>query len=241
MTVVRFAWDSDNPSTLHTFSECAEPVALLVSFYYLKSFERSRERIKVRDWVMDSGAFSAHNSGAVIDLDEYIETCQRLLATDDLLTEVFSLDVIGDHKASLRNCEKMWKAGVPAIPTFHVGSPEDALIEMAKTYPKIALGGAVGYGGKEKWAEQCFARVYPKRIHGLGWGGRRGILALPWHSVDASNWRTQPGAFGLWKLYGRMSVRNGNVDLRSQVDWFQSLEREAKRKWAREMQRLEEL
>lgn len=42
-------------------------------------------------------------------------------------------------------------------------------------------------------------------------------------------------------MYGRMSVRSSSVDLRSQIDWFQSLEREAKQKWRTEMERLEEL
>ena len=75
---------------------------LLVSFYFLKDFQKNRHRYAFRDWVMDSGAYSAHNSGAQIDLQEYIDTCRRLLAEDPMLTEVYALDVIHDPQASLR-------------------------------------------------------------------------------------------------------------------------------------------
>src|SRR5262245_15573164 len=124
--------------------------SLLVSYYYLDRFLRGKVRFNYnfRDWVMDSGAFSAHNSGKVISLEKYIEVCLKLLAEDKQLTEVFSLDVIYNPEASVENTEKMWQAGVPAIPTFHFGEPWEFLQEMAKQYPKIALGGAVRKSNK---------------------------------------------------------------------------------------------
>ena len=123
----------------------------------------------------------------MIILDDYIARCRQLLAEDPTLTEVYALDVIGDHEGSLRNCEAMWSAGVPAIPCYHYGEPEHILLAMAQQYPKIALGGAVGLRStvKLRWAQQCFARVWPKRIHGFGFGSEKHILALPWHSVDS--------------------------------------------------------
>jgi hypothetical protein len=154
--------------------------ALLVSFVYLPPFQFNRPRYAFRDWVLDSGAFSAFASGTVIDLAQYIDTCRALLATDPQLTEVFALDVIGDHLASRRNCEAMWKAGVPAIPCYHRGEPEAELLSMARDYPKLALGGVARLRGPEKlrWAEQCFARVWPKRIHGFGFGRTTAPVAL---------------------------------------------------------------
>src|SRR6202044_4270767 len=93
--------------------------ALLISYYYLEAWELSKHKYHYRDWVMDSGAFSAHNSGAVIVLQDYIDCCHRLMKDDPTLTEVYSLDVIGDWKASLKNTEEMWRQGVPAIPCYH--------------------------------------------------------------------------------------------------------------------------
>ncbi len=213
--------------------------ALLVSFVYLKPFLKNRDNYAYRDWVLDSGAFSAHASGTEIDLQEYIETCQELLASDSTLTEVFALDVIGDWKASLANCEEMWKQGVPAIPAYHVGEPESVLLSIAKEYPKIALGGAVGYRAKDKWAAQCFARTWPKPIHGFGFGSEKSIMALPWHSVDATNWELGPCKFGRWNSFGQMSVRGSNQNLRAEVEWYLKLEQRARQKWGKQMAELE--
>lgn len=217
--------------------------ALLVSFVYLDPFLKNRHKYAYRDWVLDSGAFSAHASGKEIDLMAYIETCKKLLAEDRTLTEVFALDVIGDHKASLRNAEEMWRQGVPAIPCYHVGEPEDVLLSIARDYPKIALGGAVGFRSKRKWAEQCFARVWrkvgPKKIHGFGYGHEDDILALPWHSVDATNWEIGPCKYGRWKSYGQLSVRGSSQNLRGEVEFYLKVEERARLKWQKEMAELE--
>jgi hypothetical protein len=219
----------------------AVPPALLVSYVYLEPFLQHRAHYTFRDWVMDSGAFSAKNSGVDIPLDKYIDTCREFLTTDPQLTEVFSLDVIGDHVASRRNCDAMWEAGVPAIPCFHHGEPESVLTELAAAYPKIALGGAVGLRSqyKLKWAQQCFARVWPKRIHGFGFGAATHILALPWHSVDATNWETGPCNWGNWRRYGHMSVRGSHQNLRGEVEDLLTIERQAQVRWKKQMAELE--
>jgi hypothetical protein len=215
--------------------------ALLVSYAYLPPFLRNRHRYKFRDWVMDSGAFTAANSGKHISLEKYIEICRDLLTNDPQLTEVFALDVIGDHKASAKNCAAMWDAGIPAIPCFHYGEPESALVDMAATYPKIAIGGVAYKRGKGKieWAQQVFARVWPKRIHGFAYGGESHVMALPFHSVDASSWEIGAVGFGNWKTFGAMTVRGSNQDLRGEVDAYLELEARARIRWAKEMRELD--
>lgn len=214
-------------------SDPEDAPALLVSFFYLNNFARLRGELNFRHWVMDSGAFSAMNSGKTICLKEYTETCKQMLKEDEKLTEVFSLDVIGDHKASAANCEYMWSQGVPAIPCFHIGEPESALMEMASNYPKIALGGVALLKGKAKmeWAEQCFARVWPKRIHGFGFGGESQMMKLPFDSVDATNWELGPCAFGRWNSFKNLSVRGGSQNLRAEVEHFLKLERKVTARW----------
>lgn len=216
----------------------ASAPALLVSFVYLKPFIKNRKNYVYRDWALDSGAYSAHNSGTEIDLQEYINTCLELIETDPTLIEIFALDVIGDDEVSLRNTEEMWRQGVKAIPTFHVGEPEAYLLHIAKEYPKIALGGAVGFKGKDAWAQQCFARVWPKAIHGFGFGGRKSIMLLPWHSVDATNWEAGPCKFGRWNSFGNMSVRGSQQNLRAEVEYFLKLEKEARQRWKKEFEKL---
>ena len=217
--------------------------ALLVSYWYLEPFLKNRSRYYYRDWVIDSGAFSAHNSGVDIDLTDYIHCCRDLLANDPTLIEVYALDVIGDWRASLRNTESMWKAGIPAIPCFHYGEPWDLLLGLARDYPKIALGGCVGRRDKDKFASQCFARVWPKHIHGFGFGTEKSLMLCPWHSVDATNWEMGPCKYGQWKAFGgqRVSVRGSRQNLRAEVEWYLALEHRARQRWRKEVAKLAEV
>lgn len=219
--------------------------ALLVSYYYLPQFIENRDKYHFRDWVMDSGAYSAHNSGVEIDLMEYIDCCKQLMGMDEALTEIYSLDVIGDWKASLKNTEIMWKHGVPAIPCFHADEPWDVLIGLARDYPKIALGGVAlaKLGKKMDWAAQCFARVWPKKIHGFAYCSEKAIMGLPFHSVDSTSWEIGPCKYGQWRAFGgqRVSVRGSKQNLRAEVEWYLELERKARVRWKKEMALLEEV
>lgn len=220
--------------------------ALLVSFFYLKDWLKNRDKYVIRDWVIDSGAYSARAQNVEISLSDYIDTCKRLIEEDEDLTEIYALDVIGDWKATKRNTEKMWKAGIPAIPTFHRHEPWDALKGYAADYPKIAVGGMADLRGnrKQQYAEQCFARVWPKPIHGFGMATRKLILSLPWHSSDATSWELGPVGFGMWKSFGKkgsvgyMNVRGSRQNLRVEVEHFLKLEKEARFRWRNEMRKL---
>lgn len=216
--------------------------ALLISFAYLKNWLKNQHLFCYRDWVMDSGAYSAHNSGRVVDLWDYIECCKKLLKEDSTLKEVFALDVIGDWQSSAENCRIMWENGVPAIPCFHADEPEEALIEMATKYPKIALGGVALVNAKRKlkWAEQCFSRVWPKKIHGFAYGGEEAVMRLPWHSVDATSWEIGPCGFGRWKTFGTMKIRGSRQNLRAEVEWYLALESRARAKWSGAMKKLDD-
>ncbi len=219
--------------------------ALLVSYAYLEPFLKNRPRYRMRDWALDSGAFTAHASGKPVVLSEFIDTAARLMAADPLLVEVFALDVIGDPEASIRNAEEMERQGVRVIPTFHFGSPEHYLKEVCR-WPKIALGGMVrkdlSRKVRTKFCEQCFARVWPKKVHGFGISGREDlVLGFPWHSVDASSWEVGPCRYGKWKSYGKMSIRGSKQNLRVEIEHYLALEHEARQRWRREMALLDSL
>ena len=276
---LHLAFSGAVPDALHEPS--AKP-NLLVSYYYLRDFLPHRGTIEYASWIMDSGAFSAYNSGAVIDLQKYIDCCKELLASDPTLTQIFALDVIGDWKAGIRNTEEMWRQGVEAIPCYHIDEPWDVLIGLAKDYPKIAIGGVAYstdalkvkypqikfagrvvpglFGQKLSWAHQCFARVYPAKIHGFAFANHDAVLSLPFHSTDSSVWAVGLGAWGFsrafhWqrindkgkistKHHGRKlrtSIRGQKPNLRPEIDWYMELERKAQAKWTKEMTKLEAL
>jgi len=214
---------------------------LLVSYIYLDEFQGMRDKFSFKTWSLDSGAFSAWSLGKVIKLADYIECCKKLMATDPTLVEIFALDVINDWKAGLKNTEKMWKAGVPAIPCFHVGEPEHVLKSLARDYDKIALGGVAKRQGisasGRRFAQQCFARVWPKKIHGFGIGGESDIMSLPWHSVDSTTWIARPQRFGVWQAFGNKSlkIRGCSKMLRVQIEYLLKLQARARDRWRKEM------
>jgi len=224
--------------------DCEDLPSLLCSYWYLDKLFANRDNLFFEDWVMDSGAFSAKNSGKDIDLQEYTECCHRLLKSDSKLNEVFALDVIGDSKASLKNCEYMWRHGVPAIPTFHYGSDYSELIQIAKQYPKIALGGAVGMVSPKrlKWARYCFSIVWksvgPTKIHGFGFGAEMLAMGCPFHSTDATTWEFGPLRFGRWPTFGVLPTRGGKQNLRAEVLTNLKLQRKVRNRWSAEMDKI---
>jgi len=225
--------------------EHLEKPALLVSYVYLDIFQAYQEQAHYRDWMLDSGAFSAFNTGTEIVLQDYIDKCKEVLAGPHPPSEVVALDVVGDWKASIHNAEVMWKQGIQAIPCYHLGEPWEALEHLAREYPKIGIGGMTQLKGRKRqdFASQCFARVWPKKVHGFGVGFQELILALPWHSVDASSWQLGPAVYGNWKAYGGKNpgLRGGKQNMRVEVDCYLQIEKLAKHRWRKEMALLETL
>lgn len=242
MTVVRLV-DPDSDWYDDELAACRPP--MLVSYVYLRDtgqgFLWGPRHAAARDWALDSGAYSAMTLGTTVDREAFHRTALDLLDRDPKLVEVFALDVIGDWRATLANVEAAWEAGVPAIPTFHIGEPTSALIHMARTYPKIALGGVARLRTAQKlaWAGQCFARVWPKPIHGLGFASTQTLLALPFHSSDASSWVTGPSNFAAWKTHGRLSVSGRAKKLTGEIRWHADLENRARMRWAKELAELD--
>ncbi len=249
MTTLRLAWGGPPNALAKGLAPQKDPTdepALLVSYFYYEAFKKQRQKYGFRNWSMDSGAFSANNSGKVIDLSQYIESCKELLANDPQLTEVFALDVIGDWRASMKNTERMWAEGVPAIPVFHANDPWHVLESMKGEFPKISIGGVAGFirsgPEKEKFYGQCFARVWPCKIHALGLASPHTMLRFPFHSVDACSWEFGPAGFGSWRAFGgSMPIRGGDMNLRPEVDWYMRLERKVQRRWEKEMKMLESM
>jgi hypothetical protein len=215
--------------------------AVLISYAYLGPvdlFEKTHRHWRYRELILDSGAWSAHTLGKEIRLHEYIAAAKRIKAADKRLRGIFTLDVIGDWRTSMKNTEAMWKAGLEVIPVYHHGEPWDVLVGMARDYPKIAIGGIAKhhFAVKYKFAEQCFARVWPKPIHGLGYGAEEFLSKFPFHSVDAASWEMGPAAFGRWLSFGGEHLRvscKARVSLENEARHYVRLEHKARGQWSK--------
>ena len=227
-----------------------EPVNILVAYPFLKGFLKFRHRFKIDKWMLDSGAFSAFNSGVTINLDEYIATCQSVDAD-----EVVALDAIGDYKQGIKNTEKMWAAGVPAIPVYHPGEPWSVLKWACDGADKIGIGsgrdlskkvGNVrGAAGAQKYIEQVFARAWPKKIHGFALTRHSVCCKFPFHSVDSTTWILNPQGFGHWPQRANRPVSQVYLGTRqikscaSSVDAFLHRQAYYRHLWRKEMELLD--
>ena len=237
MTDVYLAYGSASKETLLRHAENS-PVALLVAVPFVRDFMKHRGNMNIRTWCLDSGAFSAHNSGRPITYEQWRDVAQTTDAD-----EIFGLDVIQNATATRDNLERAWADGIAAIPTYHFGSPPEALAWCCERSNKIALGGAarMQHNRRRAWMLQCFARVWPKKIHGFACASREALAAMPFHSVDASSWTLAPAAMGQWCGFTgkQISLKSkGCRDYWVEVEEHHKRERMAKWRWRRELAQL---
>lgn len=218
MTAIRLA-SSGSTSTyaIRTWAKRypEDRASVLVSYAYEATLHKDRIHEYARDWVLDSGAFTAYRTGKPIDNLTYLEVAKGLLNSPHPPCEVFSLDVIGDWRASVKNAEQAWKLGVPVIPTWHCGEPPELAVSLARDYPKMAIGNIAflaGIKARERIVSQIFARVWPARVHGFGITTEGLLMRYPFHSVDASSWVVGP-TFGQWTGFGPPWRHFGDVKM----------------------------
>jgi hypothetical protein len=256
--MTREAWDTGptiymashghNPSIDH-FDEAHKP-AILISYAYLQSWAEKERRDGVchRHWMMDSGAYTAWTLGKPVVLEEYMAVCRDLLAADPKLLEVIGLDVIGSWRGTKRNVERMWQAGIPAIPVYHLGEPEDVLVGYARDYPKVCVGGVYLLKGREdkrRYVETVFAKTWPCALHALAVSGVTDGLLAPWHSMDSSSAFRGANGYGTWRGFSgtrgqkwqrlRPLPADYDHDVRAEITHYLKGENMLRHRWARQM------
>lgn len=236
MTTVYLAIGASNPTANAKAFACEPMPAVLSSYIY---FDENKKVLmgdlgKTREWILDSGAFTAKQQGFEIDVNVYTEFCLKLRDCKRPPVAVFSLDVIGDWRATLANTEAMWKAGVEAIPCWHAGEPLELLVELSASYPRIAVGGTVGLPvlTRQRIFDAVFSKIWPKRIHGFGLHTESLLVRYPFDSVDASSWYSGR-QYGRWKSMPGVQtswLRDGH-NFRPEVEWHLDMERRLVAKW----------
>jgi len=152
-----------------------------------------------RSLLIDSGAYSAYNSGKTISVEAYADWSSQW---EGRAVAIAGLDDIkGDWKTSLKNYE------LCGFPTYHNSDPPellDDLIEIAKR-----RGNWLGIGidgkreGMEGFLKGTMERI-PPEIHVHGWALRRYRWMYRFGSVDSTNWWRQGIEFRLqlpWLSY----------------------------------------
>jgi len=159
---------------------------------------------------LDSGAFSAWNKGAEINIDEYAAYCLENL---DHVDYIANLDVIPGTpgvpttlEQRAESARKGWEnyiylldKGIPKeklIHIFHQDEPWKWLKRMVKYCPIIGLSPANDRttDQKEVWLDDCMKYVLDKDglplkpFHGFAVTSVRLMVKYPWWSVDSTSW-----------------------------------------------------
>lgn len=137
--------------------------------------------------LIDCGAWSAMNSGVVIDGEKYAEWLKRWEGVEHV-DAVAGLDVIGDWRASLKNYERYG-----GFPTLHLNAPDGVLNDLIPLARErghwIGLGGLAAHpaGSQWEWVRKTLDRI-PDDLHVHIWGGGSYSGHPDCDSVDSTNW-----------------------------------------------------
>lgn len=164
---------------------------VLVSYAYARTHLPQFADLIARPHVellLDSGAFTAKNTGEVITLDEY---CGFLDEWKHKLFRYLALDVVGDPAATDANLKEMIGNGYKPVPVHVLGDDQRRMDELFEMSDYVALAGLrrphKGGAPKEyvaakmKWAAG-------RDVHWLGYVREPMIAAFRPYSVDCASW-----------------------------------------------------
>ena len=159
--------------------------------------------------IVDSGAFSAYNSGHTIELPKYCEFLTDL-KKDFTNFDYVQLDVVFNEEKTIENYKRMLDMGFDPCPVFTRGSNFDYFHELMETRKYVFVGGVQrgkGANNFAKWILENSSYIENgDRVHLLAYVRPDFINHYKPFSVDSSSW-TAAGRYGLIPYYtkGRLS------------------------------------
>lgn len=213
----------------------ADPTLMELDGLRLLSFLLDKPRVEIwrehnREIFLDSGAFSAHTKGAVIDVEQYIEFINE---RDDNLTCFAQLDTIPGEfgKPKTRQmmeeaAEKSWenylymydkvKSPKKLLPIFHQGEDFRHLIRILEHEPKVEYMGISPANDlstqlKETWIAECFKIIKESsnpdiKTHAFGMTSLRLLEQFPFYSADSTSWLMTGKSGGIMSKFGTLVV-----------------------------------
>jgi len=143
--------------------------------------------------ILDSGAYTVHKKGSIINIDDYAEYVRN---NGYLYENCFNLDHIGDGQKSYENWMYLKRNGVNTIPVYHIGTDEIWLKKYLDATDYVGLGAvaSINDGIRRIGLEQIWKKYLhdsegkPKiKVHGLGITSFDIMRDFPWYSVDSSS------------------------------------------------------
>lgn len=191
----------------------------LVAYPYINNgiIKFLKDNEKSVQFVLDSGAFTAWKAGKTITLDEYCNAIQKLPFEP---WRYFTLDVVGDAHATLKNYELMLKRGFKPVPIFTRGESPAVIEDYYKTSDLVGIGGLVGTEKNKGFVKGIMRLAAGRKVHLLGFTNILYLKALKPYMCDSSSW--EMGARyarvqvymggGRIKNYGKTDFKTDRID-----------------------------
>lgn len=164
---------------------------LLFSYYLHQNiFEKHSDFLTNKDIILDSGAYSAFNSGIEIKIEEYVNFIKK-----HNIEKYINLDVIDDPISSIMNLRYMESEGLSPIPVYHYNTNDPDLLKYySDNYSYVCIGGTVPIRNKKLIAENIKKLIIEyeinTKIHLLGYTSFDGMFLLKdlIYSTDSATW-----------------------------------------------------
>lgn len=165
----------------------------------LADFDRSKYRL-----IVDSGAFSAYNSGHEIKFDEYREFLKKIkFLKHDAAVQ---LDVVFNPEETQKNYLRHKELGDDVCPVFTRGDSWSYMQSLVERNEYVFVGGVQKGDGAKEFAKYCLTRTQGCKIHYLAFIRPDWLNHYKPYSVDASTWAAAM-QFGKLHLY----MGNGRI------------------------------
>ena len=172
---------------------CKFPKLNILSAYpYFKQFKpKEIEYIGQNDinFVLDSGAFTAHQLGKPIDIKDYINFVKNLPFKPN---HVVQLDVIGDAEKSYENYLRMLDAGIECLPVFTRGGTIEQLERLYSHSDYVLIGGVAFGKDNDRYVDYIMRYIKERKVHWLGFTSLKYIAKWKPTSVDSSSFLVCP-------------------------------------------------
>ena len=147
---------------------------------------QKRYKTKMR-FMLDSGAFTAFNTGKPIKIQDY---CNFIKNTPIKLDNYIALDVIQNAKETKKNYYKMLECGLRPMPVFTSGADIKDIDEYYSTSDYILVGGLVGVGKNSviRRIAEIMEVIDGRKVHLLGFSQMKWVNKFRPYSIDSSSW-----------------------------------------------------
>ena len=206
------------PTSISTMNQIQYPY-VLNSFAYSSALDKLT--YKPTDLTLDSGAFTAWNSGKSVDIAEYADWCLTWRAKNPAVRAV-NLDVIPGEAGrtstaqerkdgmaqSLKNADYLRGKGITIEEVFHQDEPFEFLDLLVSRLPEgqvlcISPRNDVSKQARLNWLKKTLAHLVKTvgkdnlpKMHGLAVTSKDLMLSFPFYSVDSSTY-ANPARFGV--------------------------------------------